>query len=104
MHFACESHEDVEISVSLCTIEKRLCKIFFGELEYVGTGYICTGKSVWSEAEFMNIQFCNFVEASGHNIESSQLLYSVFTITNKFQPTFAQGGGGVKSVGRSDCE
>jgi hypothetical protein len=38
---------------------------------------------------------------SGHNLESSQT--NVY-IKNKFQTTFAQGGGGVKSVSRVDCE
>jgi hypothetical protein len=40
----------------------------------------------------------NFVEVSGHNLESSQtsglrIIYNVY-ITNQFQATFAGGGGG----------
>jgi hypothetical protein len=43
----------------------------------------------------------NFVEVSGHNLESSQtydVVYNVY-IKNQFQTTVAQGvgGGGVKS-------
>jgi hypothetical protein len=45
----------------------------------------------------------NFVEVSGHNLESFQAEVSVYNvyITNT---TFAQGGEGVKSVSRGDCE
>ncbi len=41
----------------------------------------------------------NFVEFSGHNLESSQthevVVYNVY-ITNQFQTTFTRGGGGGK--------
>jgi hypothetical protein len=41
---------------------------------------------------------CPEAEAS-----SKVSVYNVY-ITNQFQPTFAQGGGGVKSISRGDCE
>jgi hypothetical protein len=52
----------------------------------------------------MNVKF---VEVSGHNRDRSRLevsVYTMFTTTNQFQTTFAEGGRGVKSVSRSDCE
>ncbi len=50
----------------------------------------------------------DFVEVSGHNLESSQtwgfrILYSVYN-KNQFQTTFARGGGGVQSVSGGDSE
>jgi hypothetical protein len=47
-----------------------------------------------------------FVEVSEHNlIEFSEGVseYNVYN-TNQFQTTFAEGGRGVKSISRGDCE
>jgi hypothetical protein len=59
----------------------------------------------YTEAEFMNVQFC---WGSGHNLESSptwgfrrQCLHYKL-VSNQF--CSKEGGGGVKSVGRGDCE
>jgi hypothetical protein len=60
----------------------------------------------WStpEAEFMNVQF---VEVSGHYVESSQTLGLRIQclhhkpVSNHF---CSRGAGGVKSVSRGDCE
>jgi hypothetical protein len=54
-----------------------------------------------TEAEFMNVQVRGGLIISVLRLEVS--VYNVF-ITTQFQTTFAQGGGGSKSVRRGDYE
>jgi hypothetical protein len=52
-----------------------------------------------TEAEFMGMY--NFLEVSGHlRVIRVEISVNNIYITNQFQPTFPQGGGGVNSLGK----
>ncbi len=54
---------------------------------------VCSA-AIYTEAEFMNVQFCWGIYR--HNLESSQTWGSVYNVyfTDQFQTTFARGEGG----------
>ncbi len=64
----------------------------------------------YTEVEFMDVLY-NFVEVSGHNLESSQTLRfpcTMFTLQTSFKSLLIGGGGGSGGRGkirrRGDCE
>ncbi len=86
-------------------VTTRFQESIFPHNQFQNTGSDCTADPL-TPHEKPNSWAYNFIEVSGHNLESSQtwgfsILYNVY-ITNQFQATFAHGGReGVKSVSRT---